>query len=101
VFVFLAVKPASYYNLGRYFGLEFLSQVGVGALMVALLILTESLLQGERLAIVALAALMAVLAIDAQYWHWWGFGARYSLDVAVNRLLGQAGVAFILLQLFF
>jgi hypothetical protein len=48
--------------------------------------------------IVGLVALAGIASIDLQYWNWWGFSARYTIGVAVNRLLGCLIAAFVLLN---
>jgi hypothetical protein len=48
---------------------------------------------------VVLVALAGITSIDLSYWHWWGFSNRYTLGVAVNRLIAYvlAGVVVALL----
>jgi hypothetical protein len=85
---FIALRRGSYYHMGRYFAVEFVTQLAVGAVLAALLALTLHLPLEQRLLSVGLAALGAAFSIDLQYWNWWGFSLRYSLGIAVNRIVG-------------
>ncbi|MCE7948931.1 MAG: hypothetical protein DYG88_16030 [Chloroflexi bacterium CFX4] len=98
VAAFIAVRKGSYYNMGRYFALEFATQLGVGALLMGILALTGAQSDAERLGLVALVGLFAAVSIDFQYWNWWGFAARYALGFTVNRLAGYLIVTFALLN---
>lgn len=97
VAAFIAIKPAAYYVTGRYFAIEFVTQIIVGAVLTGLLVLTAPLDDGTRLLIVGLAGAAGVASIDLQYWNWWGFSNRYTLGVAVNRLAGYLLITLILL----
>lgn len=97
VAAFIAVRPASYYNMGRYFAIEFATQIVVGAILTAILLLTAQLTSETRLILVVLAGLAGVASIDGQYWNWWGFSHRYTLGVAINRLVGYVLASVVLL----
>lgn len=98
VAAFIAIKPASYYSTGRYFAIEFFTQLVVSGVLTTILALTNGLEDSQRLLIVGLVALAGIGSIDLQYWNWWGFSSRYTLGVAVNRLVGYLLAAFILLN---
>jgi hypothetical protein len=88
VAAFLAVKPASYYAMGRYFAIEFATQLLVSAVLVIILSLTDDALENaEQLGLVALVALAGILSVDIQQWNWWGFSSKYAFGMAFNRLL--------------
>jgi hypothetical protein len=88
VAAFIAVKPQSYYHMGRYFAVEFVTQLLVAGVLVALLTLTTGQPAGVRLGVLALAGMASVFSVDLQYWNWWGFSTLYTVGVAVNRVLG-------------
>jgi hypothetical protein len=96
VAVFMAIKPGNYYNMGRYFGIEFATQLIVGAILAGILALTIEQTLETRLLLVALVGLAGVASIDLQYWNWWGFSHLYTLGVAVNRVVGYLLVGFII-----
>lgn len=97
VAAFIAIKPESYYSMGRYFGIELFTQFVAAAVLTAILALTAGLPDGQRFLIVALVAAAGIVSIDLPYWNWWGFSSRYTLGVAVNRLVGYLLAAFVLL----
>ncbi len=74
--------------MGRYFAIEFVTQMLAAAVLVAILALTAGQPASARLGVLALAGAASVLSVDAQYWNWWGFSTVYTIGVAVNRLLG-------------
>jgi hypothetical protein len=88
VAAFVAIKPQSYYNMGRYFALEFVTQLLVGAVLAGILVLTRGQTLENRLILIGLVGLAGVASIDLQYWNWWGFSNRYTFGLAFNRLVG-------------
>lgn len=98
VAAFVAIKPESYYSVRRYFGIEILTQIGAAVVLTGILALTAGQDDGQRLMIVGLAGLAGVVSIDVQYWNWWGFSNRYTVGVAINRLIGYVLTAVILLN---
>ncbi|MDX2138054.1 MAG: hypothetical protein SF123_08155 [Chloroflexota bacterium] len=95
VAAFVAVRSGSYYNMPRYFALEFATQLGVGILLTLLLMLTNTITLQDQLLLVGIVALLAQVSIDFQYWNWWGFSSSYTLGFTVNRVLGLLIAAFI------
>jgi hypothetical protein len=95
VAVFLAIKPASYYNMRRYFIIEFITQVLVGLILALILGATIGLSLEVRLGIILLVAGAGVLSVDVQYWNWWGFSNIYTVGIAINRLLGYLIAGFV------
>lgn len=87
VSAFIAVKPAVYYSLKRYFFVEFITQLLTGAVLAGVLMFTVGQPIEQRLLLVALVALAGITSIDLSYWNWWGFSNRYTLGVAVNRFI--------------
>jgi hypothetical protein len=87
VSAFIAVKPAAYYSLGRYFAVEFVTQLLTGAILAGVLMFTLGQPIEQRLLLVALVAFASITSIDLSYWNWWGFSNRYTLGVAVNRFI--------------
>lgn len=98
VAAFIAVKPDSYYSLPRYFMIEFITQLLTATLLVLILALTDTLPNDSRLMLVGLVGCITVTSVDAQYWNWWGFSHRYTLGVAVNRLVGFLLAGFVLVM---
>lgn len=88
VTAFVAIRPASQYRMGRYFAIEFITQVIVGGVLSGMLMLTAGQPLETRLLLVGLVGLAGIASIDLQYWNWWGFSNLYTLGIAVNRLLG-------------
>lgn len=97
VAAFIAIRPEQYYAMPRYFAIEFATQLAVAAVLTALLTLTSTLPDIQRFGVIALAAAAGILGIDVQYWNWWGFSTRYTLGVALNRLMGYLLVTFVLI----
>jgi hypothetical protein len=91
----VAVKPSAYYNMGRYFAVEFVTQVLAGIVLTLILALTNSLPLTEQLVLVGLVGLLGQISIDLQYWNWWGFSSAYTFGFTVNRLVGYLIVGFV------
>lgn len=98
VAAFIAIRPERYYAMGRFFAIEFATQLLAAATLVGILALTTGLDDGARLLLVALAGAAGVASVDLQYWNWWGFSSIYTLGVAVNRLMGYLLAGFALLN---
>ena len=98
VAAFIAVKPEAYYSPTRYMALELVTQIGVAAVLTAILVLTRTLPDGERPLLVVLVGAAGIASIDLQYWNWWGFSTRYTLGLAFNRLVGYVLAGFVLLN---
>jgi hypothetical protein len=96
VSAFIAVKSESYYNIPRYFMIEFATQLLTATVLVVILALTDTLSNEIRLALVGLMGLITISSVDLQYWNWWGFSTRYTVGVAVNRLdcINQKGATY-------
>jgi hypothetical protein len=88
VVAFVVVKPGSSYHMGRYFAIEFVTQLLVGAVLAGILLMTQGQVLETRLLLIALVGLAGVTSIDLQYWNWWGFSNRYTFGLAFNRLVG-------------
>jgi hypothetical protein len=88
VTAYVAVKPAAYNAPARYFTIEFITQLLVAAVLMAILVLARGLSMRERVGLVGLVALAGIFTVDLQYWNWWGFSTLYSVGFAVNRLVG-------------
>jgi len=99
VVAFIAVKPKTYYNMGRFFAVEFVTQIIAGFVLTLILALTSDLTNEGRLALIALIGAASVVTVDLQYWNWWGFSTVYTVGVAVNRVLGFLIAAAILIWL--
>ncbi|MBC7870405.1 MAG: hypothetical protein H7Y09_06160 [Chitinophagaceae bacterium] len=96
VVAFIAIKPKSYYNIGRFFVIEFITQMLSGLVITLVLLMTiGSPLEG-RLALIALVGAATIIGVDIQYWNWWGFSTIYTLGVAVNRFTGYMIAAFVI-----
>lgn len=59
VAAFVAAKPASYYSIGRFFAVEFVTQLLTAAILAGVLLFTLGLPPEQRLLLVALVALAA------------------------------------------
>lgn len=95
VATFMAVRPGAYYRMGRYFAIELITQLLVGAFLTGILTLTNEHSLEAQLVLVGLVSLLAHAAIELQYWNWWGFTTRYSLGFAVNRTVGLLIIGFV------
>lgn len=98
---FIAAQPAAYYDMKRYFALELVTQVVAAVAFALLLAAFPGLDAAQRLGLGALVWLAGFASIDLQYWNWWGFTARYTLGVAVNRLVGYLIAISVVGALFF
>jgi hypothetical protein len=100
VAAFVAMRPGAYYSTGRFFAIEFITQLLAGAVLVGVLALTAAYPTPTRLVIVALVGLASVISVDLQYWNWWGFSTLYTIGVAVNRIVGYLLAAVVVSLLF-
>ncbi|TWH38968.1 hypothetical protein [Dulcicalothrix desertica] len=98
VTAFIAVKPEAYYSMPRYFTIEFVTEVLVGGVLTAILLLTSTESIVTRLIIIGLVALAGIFSIDLQYWNWWGFSSIFTFGIAINRLVGYLLTGFVLIK---
>lgn len=92
---FVATRPAGFYNVSRFFAIEFLSAL---AIALAFAILFAKIPMGslkDRLLLTAGFALAASFAIHIPYLNWWGFSMLYTIGVVVKTILGWTLIALI------
>lgn len=92
---FVATRQAHFYNLSKFFAIEFLAAFAI-ALLFALLfakIKFDSL--KDRLLLTSGFALIASFAIHIPYFNWWGFSLAYTAGVVSKTVLGWTLIAFI------
>ncbi len=92
---FVATKQAGYYNLPRFFVIEFISAFFI-ALIFALLF-AKIKLPGlrDRLLLTFGFSLLASFAIHIPYLNWWGFSLLYTVGVISKTVIGWSLLAFI------
>lgn len=92
---FVAIKEADYYNLSRFFAIEFFSAFAI-AMVFALLFgkITFADL-GDRIWLTFGFSLIAGFAIHLPYFNWWGFSMAYTVGVVSKTMVGWLLVAFI------
>lgn len=92
---FVATKQAHYYNLPRFFAVEFLSALAI-AFVFALLFTTIKLHSlKERIWLTAGFAITASFATHIPYCNWWGFSLAYTAGVVLKTVAGWLLAAFI------
>jgi hypothetical protein len=92
---FVATKQADYYDLSRFFALEFISAL-VTAFAFALIfakIKFQSL--RDRLLLTFGFSIIASFAIHLPYFNWWGFSLHYTAGVVSKNILGWLLISFI------
>ncbi|MGK7942058.1 MAG: hypothetical protein AB4062_18265 [Crocosphaera sp.] len=88
VVMFLAAKPSDYYSMSKFLGLEFVTQWLVSLILTAILLIIPASSLEFKLTIVTLICLISIVAVDLQYWNWWGFSGLYTIGLSFNRLIG-------------
>lgn len=92
---FVASKPADYYNLTKFFILEFCSDLLIAMLFALLFAKINITALSDRLWLTFGFSLIAIFAIHFAYFNWWGFSIAYTLGVALKTALGWLFIAFI------
>jgi hypothetical protein len=92
---FVATRPADFYNLPKFFAIEFFSAFAIATVLAILFAKIKNHSLKERLLLTISFASIACLAIHIPYLNWWGFSFYYTSVVIVKTLGGWAFIAFI------
>jgi hypothetical protein len=91
---FAATQPAGFYNLGKFFAIEFLCALGVAFLFAQAFARFPAAGLKVRVAVAFLFALAVCFAVHVPYLNWWGFSMPYALGVMTKTLTGWTTLAF-------
>lgn len=94
-FSWVITKPISYYNPTAYFIGEGITQLLTAFFLSVVLWKTRKMTFKNRLLIVVISALTAVVAIYGQQYNWWGLPLLYTLGVGFNLVVGWTLAAVI------
>jgi len=94
-FSWIITKPIAYYNIGAYFTRELITQTIVALLLSLLLWHLRDRNLKERLGMVLIFGLVAVISINGPQFNWWGVPAIYAFGVSLNLIVGWLIASFI------
>ena len=92
---FVAVKEVNYYNLSRFFAIEFFSAFAIAMVFALLFAKIPFADFRERLWLTFGFSLIAGFAIHLPYFNWWGFSLAYTGGVVIKTIMGWMLVALI------
>ena len=92
---FVATKQADFYNLSKFFAIEFLSAFAIALLFALLFAKIKFERLKDRLLLTIGFAVIASFAIHIPYLNWWGFSLVYTIGVVLKTVFGWTLIAFI------
>lgn len=92
---FVATKPVDYYNLSRFFAVEFLSALIISFLFALLFSRMQNTKLSDRLLLTFVFSLICTFAVHIPYYNWWGFSSLYTIGVALRTILGWLLIAYL------
>jgi hypothetical protein len=84
----LMYNSARPFSLGRYLGIEFVTEVLEAILAVLLLAQTGIASFGGRVGFVTVTGLVAAITTNVSYWNWYGFPAVYTVSYMSIQIIG-------------
>jgi hypothetical protein len=92
---FVATKPADFYNLSKFFVIEFFSALLISFVFALLFAKLTTLKLSQRMWLTLAFAFIASFAIHIPYFNWWGFSFAYTIGVVSKTVFGWTLIAFI------
>jgi hypothetical protein len=92
---FEATKQADFYNLSKFFAIEFLSAFAIALLFALLFAKIKFERLKDRLLLTIGFAVIASFGIHIPYLNWWGFSLAYTIGVVLKTVFGWTLIAFI------
>lgn len=92
---FMATKQADFYNLSKFFVIEFLSAFTISLLFALLFTKIRFERLKDRLLLTIDYAVIASFAIHIPYLNWRGFSLAYTIGVVLKTVFGWTLIAFI------
>ena len=92
---FVATKHADFYNLSKFFVIEFLSAFAIALIFALLFTKIKYERLKDRILLTIGFAAIASFAIHIPYLNWWGFSLAYTIGVVLKTVIGWSLVAFI------
>jgi hypothetical protein len=92
---FTATQPAQFYNLGKFFTIEFLSALLISFIFALIFSKMANISLKNRVYLTILFAFAASTAIHFSYFNWWGFSAAYTIGVTLKTIFGWTLLAYI------
>ncbi len=92
---FVATKQADYYDLSRFFAIEFISALVIAFVFALLFAKIKSQSLRDRLLLTLGFSLITSFAIHLSYFNWWGFSVPYTIGVIAKTILGWLLISFI------
>lgn len=74
--------------MGRWLGVEFVTEAVEAILVVFLLAQTTIGSFGGRVGFVFVAGILAAIATNISYWNWYGFPAKYTASYMLIQIIG-------------
>lgn len=91
---FVATKHADYYNLTRFFIIEFFSAFAIALIFAMVFGRIKFTNLRERMLLTLAFSLIAGFAIHIPYFNWWGFSFSYTMGVISKTILGWTLLAY-------
>ena len=92
---FVATRQIGFYNLSKFFAVEFLSAFLIALLFAFVFVKIRFNSLKDRLLLTTAFAIIASFAIHIPYLNWWGFSLAYTIGVVFKTVLGWMLIAFI------
>lgn len=92
---FVATKQAHFYNLSKFFAIEFLSAFAIALLFALLFAKIKFERLKDRLLLTIGFAVIASFGIHIPYLNWWGFSLAYTIGVVLKTVFGWTLIVFI------
>lgn len=92
---FVATKQADFYNLSKFFAIEFLSAFVIALLFALLFAKIKFERLKDRILLTIGFAVIASFAIHIPYLNWWGFSLAYTIGFVLKTVFGWTQIAFI------
>jgi hypothetical protein len=93
---FIALSDPGWHSIPRKLGYDLAMQVALAAVFSVILLLTVSLRNRDRVAIIFGMALATSIGAFLPEWNWWGFSLLYVVGASVNLLLVWTAVGYVL-----
>lgn len=87
-FSWIVTKPISYYNPGRYFLFEFITQFLTAICLTVILSFIGPWELRKKLLFASILGLVIIIPTYGPFFNWWGLTPTYALGIMVNFLIG-------------
>ena len=84
----LMYHPTRPFTLGKWLGIEFVTELLEACLVVGLLAQTRLTTFAGRVTFVTTAGILAAITTNVSYWNWYGFPKRYTVSYMFIEVVG-------------